>query len=92
MACSGAPAGATCTVANPITLTSGTPTTFAVSVTTTARSFLVPNSNRQPLLPTPYLLLAAGLCLAMLMLLYQSKSVAFRNVNSLTAPASWLWF
>ena len=38
MACSGAPAGAVCTVANPIMLTSGTPTTFAVSVTTTARS------------------------------------------------------
>jgi hypothetical protein len=74
MACSGAPAGATCTVANPITLTSGTPTTFAVSVTTTARSFLVPNSNRQPLVPsTPYLLLFAALSAAILAMLYQYK-------------------
>jgi Legume lectin domain len=74
MACSGAPAGAACTVANPITLTSGTPTTFAVSVTTTARSFLVPTSNRQPLVPSaPYLLLFTGLCVAMLALFYQHK-------------------
>jgi hypothetical protein len=74
MACSGAPAGAVCTVANPITLTSGSPTTFAVSLTTTARSFLIPNSNRQPLVPSaPYLLLFAGLCVAMLALLHKFK-------------------
>ena len=79
MACSGAPATTSCTVANPIQLTAGTPTTFAVTVTTTARSLLLPYSNRQPITPpAPYLMLiVASLCSAILAALYLSKA---RNV------------
>ncbi|MDP9339588.1 MAG: choice-of-anchor D domain-containing protein [Acidobacteriota bacterium] len=72
MACSGAPATTTCTVANPIQLTAGTPTTFTVMVTTTARSLLLPFSGYQPAPPsTPYLLLLSlGLCMAIFAALY----------------------
>ncbi|MEQ1472387.1 MAG: choice-of-anchor D domain-containing protein, partial [Candidatus Acidiferrum sp.] len=75
MACTGAPATTTCTVANPIVLTAGTPTTFSVMVATTARSLLLPLSDRQPTLPaTPYvLLLSLGLCVAILAALYPSR-------------------
>ncbi len=75
MTCSGAPATTNCSVANPIVLTSGSPTTFAVTVTTMARSFVVPYSNRQPALPVaPYILsLLASLSLAALAALYTFK-------------------
>jgi hypothetical protein len=75
MACSGAPATTTCSVANPITLTSGTPTTFAVMISTTARSSLRPFSNRQPLPPAvPYLLqLSMAACLAALLAFYSTR-------------------
>ncbi len=75
MGCSGAPATTTCTVANPVTLTSGTTTTFSVMVATTARSVLLPLSDRQPKPPAiPYvLLLALGLCVAILAALCPSR-------------------
>jgi hypothetical protein len=75
-ACTGAPATTTCTVTpNPVPLTSGAAATFAVNVTTTARSMQAPPSNRQPWPPaSQYLLLARLLaCLAMLALLYELK-------------------
>ncbi len=48
MACSGAPATTACTVSNPIQLSAGTAATFTVMVTTTARSFLIPQASREP--------------------------------------------
>jgi PKD repeat protein len=74
-ACSGAPAGASCSVANPVALTNGTPATVAVTVTTTARSFLVPMANRQPVpRSAPHMLLATlGVIFAMLTALYQIR-------------------
>jgi Abnormal spindle-like microcephaly-assoc'd, ASPM-SPD-2-Hydin len=74
-ACSGAPATASCSVANPVALTNGTPATVAVTVTTTARSFLEPTANRQPApRSAPYMLLATlGACFAMLAALYQFR-------------------
>lgn len=76
MACSGAPATTSCTVANPVKLTAGSTTTFAVMVTTTANSFLTPPSTYQPAPPSaPYLMLIAlSACLAMLAGIYQLKS------------------
>jgi hypothetical protein len=75
MACSGAPATTTCTVANPIVLTSGTTTTFSVMVATTARSVLLPLSDRQRTPPaTPYVLfLSLGLCVAIFAALYPAR-------------------
>jgi hypothetical protein len=61
-------------VSNPIQLTSGTPTTFGVTVTT-AKSFLLPYSSRRPL-PPPALyvmLVTVSICFAMLLALYQFK-------------------
>lgn len=75
MACSGAPATTVCSVANPIVLTSGSPTTFMVTVTTTARSSLVPYSSPRSAPPAaPYiLLLASSLSLALLAAWYKMK-------------------
>ena len=74
MACSGAPATTTCSVANPIVLTSGTPSTFSVMIATTARAVLLPFADRPPTLPsTPYLLLVAGLCAAVFAAFYPSR-------------------
>ena len=75
MACSGAPATTSCTVANPIQLTAGTATTFSVMVTTTARSLLMPYSNRQPVPPsTLYLMLVAfAVCATTVAALYPLK-------------------
>lgn len=75
MTCSGAPAGTLCSVANPITLTSGSPTTFGVTVTTVAASLLVPYSNHQPASPAvPFMMLVTvSVCFAMLAALYQFK-------------------
>ena len=75
MTCSGAPAGASCSVSNPISLTTGSPTPFGVTVTTAARSFLIPYSNRRPAPPAvPYrMLVTVILCFAMLSALYQFK-------------------
>jgi Abnormal spindle-like microcephaly-assoc'd, ASPM-SPD-2-Hydin len=75
MACSGAPATTSCTVANPIQLTAGTATTFSVMGTTTARSLLMPYSNRQPVPPsTLYLMLVAfAVCAATVAALYPLK-------------------
>jgi hypothetical protein len=71
-ACSGAPAEASCSVANPVALTNGTPAAVAVTVTTTARAFLVPTANRQPApWSAPYMVLATlGACFALLAALY----------------------
>ena len=75
MTCSGAPATTSCSVANPIVLTSGSSTTFMVSVTTTARSSLVPYSSPRSAPPAaPFiLLLATGVSLALLAALYKMK-------------------
>jgi hypothetical protein len=75
MTCTGAPATTVCSVANPIVLTSPNPTTFMVTVTTTARSFLAPRSSPRQAPPVaPYLLLlAASLSLAMLAAMYRLK-------------------
>jgi len=75
MACSGAPATTVCTVANPIQLTTGTPTSLSVTVSTMARSFVPPNSDRRPNLPPLryLLLLLFDMCLAALVLLNQLK-------------------
>jgi hypothetical protein len=75
MACTGAPATTTCTVANPIVLTSGTTTTFTVMVATMARSMLLPFSDRQPQPPsTPYApLISLGMCIAIFAALYPSR-------------------
>jgi hypothetical protein len=56
MACSGAPATTTCTVANPIVLTAGTPTSFNVTVATTARSLLPLYPHSRPRPTGPYLI------------------------------------
>ncbi|MEP6601304.1 MAG: hypothetical protein ABJB49_05770, partial [Nitrospirota bacterium] len=76
MACSGAPATTVCSVTNPIVLASGSPTTFMVSVTATARSFLAPRSNPRSVPPVaPYIvLIVASLSLAMLAAMYRLKS------------------
>jgi Domain of unknown function (DUF1929)/Legume lectin domain/PKD domain len=75
MACSGAPATTACTVANPIQLTAGTPATSTVMVTTTARSLLLPYSNRRPVPPsTPYVLvIGLAACVALLTAFYPMK-------------------
>jgi hypothetical protein len=72
MMCSGAPATTACTVTNPIPLTSGTPATVSVSVTT-MKSSLVPNTVHRPS-PPPSLylmLLALSMCGITLSLLKQ---------------------
>ena len=75
MACSGAPATTVCTVANPIQLTTGAPASLNVTVSTMARSFVPPNSNRRPNLPPLryLLLLLFSMYLAALVMLNQLK-------------------
>ena len=75
MTCSGAPATTACSVTNPIVLTSGSPTTFMVTVTTTARSSLVPYSSPRSTPPAvPYLLLlSVSVSLALLAAMYGLK-------------------
>ncbi|HEY8714512.1 MAG TPA: choice-of-anchor D domain-containing protein [Candidatus Acidoferrum sp.] len=70
MVCSGAPATTTCTVANPIQLTSGSTTTFSVSVTTTARGVAFPRVRMRPIPPftLPVALLVVACALALLAL------------------------
>jgi hypothetical protein len=82
MACSGAPATTTCTVANPIALTSGMTTAFSVTVATTAKSLLLPFPNRQPQPPlAPYVLLTTvGTAMALFGALYLSR------LRSLSTP------
>jgi hypothetical protein len=74
MACSGAPATTTCTVKNPIQLTTGTPASVSVTVTTVKPS-LAPNTDRRPNPPpSRYLmLLLLSVCLAALAMLKQLK-------------------
>jgi len=74
MTCSGAPTTTTCTVTNPVQLTSGTPASVSVTVTTQQRS-LAPISDRRPNSPlSPYLMLILlGTCLAVLAVLNQLK-------------------
>jgi len=75
MACSGAPATTSCTVANPVALTGGTTTTFSVMVATTARSLLLPFADRGPKPPSvPYvLLISLGMAMAICAALYVSR-------------------
>jgi hypothetical protein len=72
MACSGAPATTTCTVTNPVQLTSGTSAAVTVSVTT-LKSSLAPNIVRQPSTPPSLyvMLLVLSLCVALLAMLKQ---------------------
>jgi len=84
MACSGAPATTTCTVANPIVLNSGATTTFSVMVSTTARSLLLPFTNRQPNSPTPFLLLLSlAVCTAIFAAFYPSRLRALSRQRQL---------
>jgi Domain of unknown function (DUF1929)/Legume lectin domain/PKD domain len=75
MTCSGAPSTTVCSVANPIVLTSGSPTTFTVTVTTTARSSLAPYSSPRSAPPAvPYLLLlSVSVSLVLLAAMYGLK-------------------
>ncbi len=75
MTCSGAPATTVCSVANPIVLTSGGPTAFMVTVTSTARSFLAPPLSHRSAPPAvPYLLLLSVIVsLAMLAAMHGLK-------------------
>jgi hypothetical protein len=75
MTCSGAPATTVCTVANPIQLTTGTPASLSVTVSTMARSLPVPNSDRQPNPPASrYLMLVIfSMCLAAFAMFNQPK-------------------
>jgi hypothetical protein len=75
MACSGAPATTLCTVTNPIQLTTGTPTSLNVTVSTMARSLPVPNSDRRPNPPASrYLMLVIfSVCLAAFAMFNQPK-------------------
>jgi hypothetical protein len=75
MACSGGPATTVCTVTNPIQLTTGTPTSLNVTVSTMARSLPVPNSDRQPNPPTSryLMLLMFSMCLAAFAMFNQLK-------------------
>ena len=75
-ACTGAPSGAACTVTpNPVPLTGATAASFTVSVTTTARSMLMPPMDRRPMPPTSPLVLLERLiaCLALLVLIYELR-------------------
>jgi Domain of unknown function (DUF1929)/Legume lectin domain/PKD domain/Glyoxal oxidase N-terminus/Quinohemoprotein amine dehydrogenase, alpha subunit domain III len=74
MACSGAPATTTCTVTNPIQLTSGAPSSVNVAITT-VKSALAPYGDRRPKLPPSsyLLLLILSMCLAALAMLNQLK-------------------
>jgi Domain of unknown function (DUF1929)/Legume lectin domain/PKD domain/Abnormal spindle-like microcephaly-assoc'd, ASPM-SPD-2-Hydin/Quinohemoprotein amine dehydrogenase, alpha subunit domain III len=75
MACSGAPATTLCTVTNPIQLTTGTPTSLNVTVSTMARSLPVANSDRQPNPPASrYLMMVIfSMCLAAFAMFNQPK-------------------
>jgi hypothetical protein len=76
MACSGAPATATCTVTNPVQLTAGASAAVNVTVTT-VKSSLTPINNRPSPPPSLYLmLLISGICLAALLVLNQLKPTA----------------
>lgn len=74
MACSGAPATTTCTVTNPVQLTSGASSSVSVTVTT-VKSSIAPISDRRPNLPAPpyLMLLLPGIYLAAVALLHKFK-------------------
>jgi Domain of unknown function (DUF1929)/Legume lectin domain/PKD domain/Glyoxal oxidase N-terminus/Quinohemoprotein amine dehydrogenase, alpha subunit domain III len=76
MACSGAPATTSCTVTNPVQLTSGTSAAVTVTVTT-LKSSLVPNIVRQPNLPPSLyvMLLVLTMFVALLAMLKQLQKI-----------------
>jgi hypothetical protein len=89
MACSGAPATTTCTVTNPVQLTSGTSATVTVSVTTLKPSS-VPNTVRQPNPPPSFyvMLLLLSMCVALLGMLKQLQKTGGLMPGRLAHAAS----